>query len=169
MPSASAPNSRDNITRIKNPNTFKSNEKIVIINTDLKNFFILFLLLHSYRYIIFFEVSEYVILENLKVENIIYNFEEKKEVYYTVCHGDTLESIAKQFGVSTQYIVENNAQNIYEGQILYFPETNFLSYVVKPFDTLSKIAVQNSISVESLIKKNNLKNDFVFVGQKLYL
>ena len=40
-------------------------------------------------------------------------------------------------------------------------------YTVRKGDTLSKIASKHGISVATLKKKNGLKNDHIFVGQKL--
>lgn len=100
---------------------------------------------------------------------IVNDFIERDGVFYTVNNGDTLESIASQFGISSEYIIENNTKNIYKGLVLYFPQTSFESYIVKPFDTLQSIATKKQVDIEVLKHKNNLNNDFVFVGQKLYL
>lgn len=99
----------------------------------------------------------------------ILNYQVVKNVFYTVKNGDTLESIAKKFGVSKKYIVKNNIADIYKGLMLYLPETNFKTYTVQPFDTLEKISEKCSISVDDLMSKNGLDNEYVFVGQKLFV
>jgi LysM repeat protein len=99
----------------------------------------------------------------------IYNYNTSFDVFYTVQKLDTLESIAKNFGITKDYILSNNQNCLYEGQVLFFPETHLKTYVVKPFDTLQKIAETNSCTIENIIQKNALKNEYIFVGQKLYL
>ena len=99
----------------------------------------------------------------------ILNYQVVKNVFYTVKNGDTLESIAKKFGVSKRYIIKNNIADIYQGLMIYLPETNFKTYTVQPFDTLSKISQKCNISVDDLMTKNNLENEYVFVGQKLFV
>ena len=99
----------------------------------------------------------------------IYNVDNKKNVFYEVDEGDTFESIAKQFSVPKDYIRQNNPGELYKGKILYFPETYFICYVVKPFETLKKIADDFGTTTEALRIKNSLENDYVFIGQKLYI
>ena len=99
----------------------------------------------------------------------ILNYQVIKNVFYTVKDGDTLESIAKKFGVSKKYIIKNNIADIYQGLMLYLPETSFKTYIVQPFDTLSKIAERCKISVEEIKSKNGLDSEYVFVGQKLFV
>ena len=99
----------------------------------------------------------------------ILNYRPTKNVFYRVQKTDTLESIAHDFGITKSYILQNNKNCLYEGQVLFLPETNLSTYVVKPFDTIQKIASTYGKSVEDIKQKNNMETDFVFVGQKLFL
>lgn len=99
----------------------------------------------------------------------ILNYNSNKNVFYRVKAGDTLDSIANDYRVTKSYILQHNKNCLYEGQIIFLPETNLTSYVVKPFDTLKSIAKTNGITVESIKEKNSLKDEFLFVGQKLFL
>lgn len=99
----------------------------------------------------------------------ILNVQPTKNVFYTVDFGDTFESIAHFLCVPKEYIIQNNPGELYEGKVLFLPETNFKSYTVQPFDTLQKIANINGTTIEALKSKNNLTSEYVFVGQKLYL
>ena len=99
----------------------------------------------------------------------ILSYQVVKNVFYTVKQDDTLDGIAKKFGVSKKYIVKHNIPDIYAGLVLYLPETNFKTYTVQPFDTLLKISEKCKISVDDIKSKNGLENDYVFVGQKLYI
>lgn len=99
----------------------------------------------------------------------ILNYKPTKNVFYRVEQGDTLESIAEQFLVTQSYILQHNKYCLYEGQVLFLPKTQLQTYIVKPFDNLQKIATDNNTTVLDIKQKNNLQNDYVFVGQKLFL
>ena len=99
----------------------------------------------------------------------ILNASDGKNVYYEVEYSDSFESIAKLFSVPIDYIKQNNPGSLYKGKILFLPETNFMCYVVKPFETLQKIANDFGTTTEVLRQKNSLENDYVFVGQKIYI
>ena len=99
----------------------------------------------------------------------ILNLEQTKNVFYTVSYGDTYESIASFFSVPKEYIIQNNPGELYQGKVLFLPETNFSSYVVQPFDTLQQIANLHGTTPEVLMSKNNLSSEYIFVGQKLYI
>jgi LysM repeat protein len=116
---------------------------------------------------------------------------------YVVGKGDSLSVIAKRCGVSqADIMVLNNISNpnvIRQGQKLKLPASAKLSkleagaastpspaapaaasgsgahYVVKSGDSLSVIAQRNGTTVKALKETNNLKNDTIFVGQKLAL
>lgn len=99
----------------------------------------------------------------------ISNYVQTKNVFYIVEAGDSLDSVATLFNVPKDYIKNNNTGEFYQGKVLFLPETNFSSYVVQPFDTLQKIANTNGTTVDALMLKNNLSNDYVFVGQKIFI
>ena len=99
----------------------------------------------------------------------ILNANNNKNIFYEVDNGETYESISKLFGVPVEYIKQNNVGSLYKGKILYLPESHFLCYIVKPFDTLQKIANQFNTTAEKLRIKNSLDNDYIFIGQKIYI
>ena len=99
----------------------------------------------------------------------ILNYKPTKNVFYRVQKNDTLESIALDFGITKSYILQNNKNCLYEGQVLFLPETNLSTYIVKPFDTIQKIATAYGKTIDSIKQKNNLDSDYIFVGQKLFL
>lgn len=102
---------------------------------------------------------------NIKISS----FSNNKNVIYTVGENETLEEIANCLGVSKSYILQYNSESIYEGKVLFLPEIELKTYVVKPFDSLQSIAKDKNISVEELKAKNQLVSDYLFVGQKLFL
>lgn len=104
---------------------------------------------------------------------------EKKESknYYRVKSGDTLWSIARNFGVTVNQIKEVNKLNnntLSIGELLYIPtkETETIEkdvYTVKNGDTLYSIARKYNLSVDELKKLNNLTNNTLSIGQKLFV
>ena len=94
---------------------------------------------------------------------------------YTVARGDSLWSIAKRFNVGVNEI--KNANNLKSnlisvGQQLIIPgaapsdQTN-VTYVVQKGDTLYSIALKYGTTPNAIVRKNNLKNNTLTVGQTL--
>lgn len=104
------------------------------------------------------------------------------KIHY-VTWGDSLSSIATQYGVSVEAIMRQNGLTdpdfVYIGQALVIPSGGYdhapdygsscnQYYTVQPGDTLSGIAWAYNTTVYELLQINNLYNkDFVYVGQKL--
>lgn len=91
---------------------------------------------------------------------------------YTVRSGDSLDRIARKFGVSVQDIIrENNLKKpyrIYPGQKLKIPQTDFIYHRVKYGENLSYIDKKYKVSVKSIIRANGLKKPYVIrTGQIL--
>lgn len=99
----------------------------------------------------------------------ILNYKPVRDAFYCVQAGDTLDAIAQSFNVTKSYILQHNKNCLYEGQVLFLPECNLVSYVVKPFDTLAKIAAAYGKTVDDIKQKNNINGEYIFVGQKLFL
>jgi len=103
----------------------------------------------------------------------------ERPLNYVVWRGDTLEGIARRFGVPVAAVMERNhlrSKNlIFVGQTLEIPgvteegEAERPSrYVVQRGDTLDRIARWFDVSVESLMAQNGLKSkNLIFVGQNL--
>lgn len=91
---------------------------------------------------------------------------------YTVEKGETLDSIARKFGISTLDLINANNLNSYyltAGTILNIPSpTNsvFLDYVVKKGDTLYNIAEEFNTDPTILAEINGLKlYDYIYPNQ----
>jgi LysM repeat protein len=104
-------------------------------------------------------------------------------VHY-VRFGETLGTIADQYGISTQSIMGHNGISnpdlIYIGQPLIIPGNSAANYgaptgcasyhVVTVGETLSGIAYNNGMSMQALMQQNGIYNsDLVYIGQKLCL
>jgi LysM repeat protein len=95
---------------------------------------------------------------------------------YMVQRGDTLFSIARQFGVSVWELAKvneiYNINFIYVGQVLVIPKESAPprpeTYTVRYGDTLFSIGRQFGISAYVLAEHNNIQNtDLIYAGQVL--
>ena len=93
---------------------------------------------------------------------------------YTVRKGDTVSGIASRAGLrnfGTLLSVNNidNARRISAGQVLRVPSTDGLLYTVKKNETLAGIAAAHNVSVTVLLDANDLTQETLSVGQKLFI
>ncbi len=96
---------------------------------------------------------------------------------HTVQAGETLSSIATQYGVTSQAIMAANGianpNLIYAGQKLTIPGGGSAggnwggSYTVRAGDTLTSIAMKFGTTAQALVSANNLSSDMIYVGQVL--
>ncbi len=102
--------------------------------------------------------------------------EENYELY-TVQRGDTLYSIARNFGVTVNDIMTLNRLTSTEltiGQQLLIPTGGIeidevVDYTIKPGDSLWKIANNCNVTVDDIVKLNNLSSTIVYPGQIIKL
>lgn len=101
--------------------------------------------------------------------------------YYVVArHGDTFESIAKEFGLSAKKIAKFNERSkkdaLAEGDMVYFEKKRSkadkmfkkLPHTVRANESMYTIAQQYGISLKSLYKKNHLSPDYQLrIGDKI--
>jgi LysM repeat protein len=96
---------------------------------------------------------------------------------YTVMPGDTLWLLSQKFNTTVDAIKEANnleKDEIIVGQELIMPadvrnQIEKIVYIVGPGDTLWSIAKKNGVKAEELKKWNNLKNNFIYIGQELVI
>ncbi len=93
--------------------------------------------------------------------------------YYIVRKGDTVEKIAKRFGVSKNTIIwENNLSKngfLKLGQKLTILPVSGIRYKVKKGDTLSKIAKKTKAKMKEIESVNQIKNNRLKVGEYLLI
>lgn len=106
-------------------------------------------------------------------------------VMYTVQKGDVLSKIARKFHTTVDAIIaENHLKNknrVFAGQVLAIPSNGSVAqevteqemdngcYIVQKGDTLSTIAKRFDTTIEKLRENNRLRNDVIYVGQRLRL
>ena len=107
---------------------------------------------------------------------IPYNVEQEEVtteyIQYTVKSGDSLYSIARNYGVSVNDIMNYNnlSSNLLSiGQVLKIPvaTTETTTYTVKSGDSLYSIARQYNTTVNEIKTKNNLTSNLLSIGQIL--
>ena len=121
------------------------------------------------------EMAEAVVKAIAEYIGVTYTGEVVGENYYKVKSGDTLWSIARNYGVTVTELKEANnltSNSLSIGQLLYIPkeETEIIEtevYTVKSGDTLYSIARKYNISVDELKSLNNLTSNTLSIGQKL--
>ena len=109
------------------------------------------------------------------------NIEDNTDNIYVVAAGDTLWSIARKNNISVLDLlnVNNLTSNFLSvGQILIIPNetessgkdlNNTTLYTVQKGDTLWSISKIFNITVNDIRKYNNLKSDFLTIGQVLII
>jgi LysM repeat protein len=99
------------------------------------------------------------------------------ETVHVVQRGETLLTIASQYGVTVEAILAANDLTdpnfVYVGQRLTIPAAGSTGgrcdrdYVVQLGDTLSGIAWQHSTTPAALMQANDMDSDFIYEGQRL--
>ena len=104
---------------------------------------------------------------------------DQTNVTYVVQKGDSLWSIANANNTTVDELANLNdlgTNTIYVGQVLQIPNTGSsgtttpdtqTTYVVQKGDTLYSIALKYGTTPNAIIRKNNLKNNTLTVGQTL--
>lgn len=95
----------------------------------------------------------------------------KREQFYQVKLGDSLDGICKELKVSEKQLVELNQlsdKKIEAGDMLILPASYSKIYIVKPRDNLKSVAISNGVTVEHIKSLNKVGQD-IFIGQQLFL
>lgn len=96
----------------------------------------------------------------------------KDIVKYISEEGDTIQSLATKFGVTSDSIRWSNAltsNNISAGKELYIPPVNGIVYVVRDGDTADSIAQAYAANKDILIADNDAEISGLQVGQRILI
>ncbi len=114
----------------------------------------------------------------LKLPNYV-NLKEQAEdiLIYTVKKGDTLYSIAQNYNLDPNDLIEYNQlfnTLLTIGQQLIIPIFNnndkpFITYIVNSGDTLYSIAKKYNVNVNELMEFNNLNNNMIGIGEEILI
>jgi murein DD-endopeptidase MepM/ murein hydrolase activator NlpD len=92
---------------------------------------------------------------------------------YTIKKGDLVGVLAESFGLNEDTILSvngiKNARTVQIGQVLRIPNQNGILYTVKNGDTLGGIAEKSKSNVEAIKTANELFQDTVHTGTKLFI
>src|SRR5574344_285127 len=94
---------------------------------------------------------------------------------YQVVNGDTIDSIAKKYNISSDELLSLNGlsdSNIVPGFLLVVPSknANFINYTIGKGDTLYTISTKYNVPIETILLLNGLnKDDYIYPGETLLL
>lgn len=93
-------------------------------------------------------------------------------VEYTVAEGESMETIATKYGISTDEIRWSNGLKttaIEAGDTIYIPSTSGIVYEVKEDDTLESIADKYGSNVAEIIALNDLEVSGISEGMRILI
>lgn len=93
-------------------------------------------------------------------------------IEYVVADGDSMESIAAKYGVSTDEIRWSNGYKTTEvavGDVLYIPSTSGIVYTVKSGETADSIASKYGSTAAEIIALNDLEVSGVSEGMRIVI
>ena len=93
-------------------------------------------------------------------------------VEYVVVEGDTMESIAAKYGISTDQIRWSNGlkgTGVTVGDTLYVPSSSGIVYTVKSADTLESIAEKYGSNVAEIVAANDLEVSGISEGMRILI
>lgn len=93
-------------------------------------------------------------------------------VEYVVSDGESMDTIAKKFGVSTDQIRWSNGKkttDIAAGDVLYVPTTPGIVYTVKSGDTVESIVEKYGSTAAEIIALNDLEVSGISEGMRILL
>ena len=119
---------------------------------------------------------------NFVKEEVVEKEEEKKppvqpkraeKITYKVQKKDTVQSIAKKYGVKPETIMINNEtamdNKLKVGEVLTFPSIDGLYYKLQKNETLAKIAKKYGVKVVDIVDYNNINPKKLKAGTTLFL
>lgn len=97
---------------------------------------------------------------------------ERGVIEYVVSEGETMESIAAKYNITTDQIRWSNGLKttaVSAGKLLYLPSTPGIVYTVKTGDTIESIVSKYGGTVEEIVALNDLELSGITVGQRILI
>jgi len=92
---------------------------------------------------------------------------------YTVRNGDSVEGIARRFGLSLDAVIaSNNLRNVRQlkaGQRIRIPNMDGIPYTVKNGDSYAGIATAQKVPLEAILDANDIQSDEIKAGTVLFI
>ena len=92
---------------------------------------------------------------------------------YTVRSGDSVEGIARRFGLSIDAVIaSNNLRNVRQlraGEKIRIPNIDGIPYTVKTGDSYTKIARSFGAPLEAILDANDIQSDAISAGAVLFI
>ena len=95
---------------------------------------------------------------------------------YTIKKGDNLYSIAKNYNITLEELINFNQQGstlLHIGEQLLIPinnqTNNNIQYIIKPGDTLYNIAKRYNTNVDEIKRINNLNTNMLKIGETILI
>jgi murein DD-endopeptidase MepM/ murein hydrolase activator NlpD len=93
---------------------------------------------------------------------------------YTVRSGDSVEGIARRFGLSLDAVIASNElrnvrRELKAGQKIRIPNMDGIPYTVKSGDSYAKIASSYDIPLEAILDANDIQSDAINAGTVLFI
>jgi murein DD-endopeptidase MepM/ murein hydrolase activator NlpD len=93
---------------------------------------------------------------------------------YRVNRGDSVEAIAKRFGLSLDAIIATNGiknvrRGLQAGSKIRIPNMDGIPYTVRSGDSYSKIAVAMQIPLEAILDANDIQSEVISAGTTLFI
>lgn len=121
-----------------------------------------------------FPAKEEVAIDAAALANLHEFLSEVSFQTYTVSAGDTISGIAYKFGLHSigSIIALNDISNVKKlrvGEKLTIPSIDGLFHTVRKGENLAYIAGKYGLSINNILDANDLKNEVITIGQKLFI
>jgi len=130
-------------------------------------------LLNSEEYSIPLDTNGDYLFKTGGTETIISRSSRKETIKYTVRSGETLSTLATDFGLTAltiKYANNLSSNTLKTGQELRIPPVDGLYTTVKRGNTLSSLAKQYKVNIDDIAKYNGLTtNEAIITGQELLI
>jgi len=88
-------------------------------------------------------------------------------IIYRPRNNENLNSIADKFNTDISNIKVLSNSSLHEGEFVEIKKCYNVCHTVKPLENLQQLAKKYNVTIESIKECNNLKDDRLFIGQKL--